>query len=279
MPAVYSAEKVTPVRICYGAASAQFGDLYLPKQLNNQGGLRPVMIVIHGGYWKDNHNLDSYATSQLIPELIAAGWAVWNIEYRRMDSIGENVKAPWPSVFSDVACAVDAVRQFAEEHALDSKNVSLIGHSAGGCLALWAANRRQIPVISPLFTTNPLQIRSAMSIGGVLSLTHPEDLCQPGQIIRLMGGAAMDWPERYSACDPAQLHDPSVRTIVIHGGKDETVRVQQAFRYLEHAPTSTELEIWPDATHFSMLPHDGDWSQQEWHRLQSTINRFFTITR
>jgi acetyl esterase/lipase len=274
---VHSVEKLTPVRIRYGTNSEQFGDLYLPEQRDDLVRLSPLMILIHGGYWKDNHNLNSYATSALIPVLIALGWAVWNIEYRRMDSLGENIKAPWPIVFSDVACAVDSVRKFADEYALDTQNVAVLGHSAGGCLALWAANRRQIPATSPLFNANPLVISSAMSISGVLSLTHPEDLCQPEQIIRLMGGSKMDWPERYQACDPSQLHDPSVRTIIIHGEKDETVRVNQALHYIENTPKTTQLEIWPETDHFSMFQPGCAGSNQQWKSLHECMSTFFKI--
>lgn len=278
MSLVHLDEKLTSIRIHYGIGSEQFGDLYLPEQHRQLNSLFPVIILIHGGYWKDNHDLNSYATSMLIPELVAAGWSVWNIEYRRMDSVGANIKAPWPSVFADVASAVDSLRQFSEAYALDMHNVSVIGHSAGGCLALWAASRRQIPVTSPLFESNPLQIHNAISVAGVLSLTHPEDLCQPEQILRLMGGSASDWPERYHSCDPAQLCDPSVRSLIIHGEKDETVHVNQARRYFDHAPKNYEREIWPDADHFSMLPHEGKWDHHHWMLLKQKINTFLNHT-
>lgn len=275
MALVHSGEKLIPIRIRYGIDSEQFGDLYLPLPHGSRASLFPVLILIHGGYWKDNHDLNSYATSQLIPELIASGWAVWNIEYRRMDSDGANIKAPWPAVFADVASAVDSLRLFAESYLLDTKNVSVLGHSAGGCLALWAASRRQIPAESQLFNSNPLVIQRAISIGGVLSLTHPELLCQPHQILKLTGGSALDWPERYRACDPAQLYDPSVHTLVIHGEKDDTVHVEQALNYFKKAPKNYLLEIWPDADHFSMLPHDGNWNPEQWQLLNARIEVFF----
>lgn len=275
MTIVHSNQKISPIRIQYGIEAAQFGDLYLPDASLLLRELSPVMILIHGGYWKDNHDLNSYATSQLIPELVAFGWAVWNIEYQRMDSIGDNLKAPWPRVFADVAMAVDSLRLMANTYLIDLHNVSAIGHSAGGCLALWAANRRQIAVTSPLFTTTPLFINSVMSIGGVLSLTHPKDLCQPEQIMKLMGGSEAELPERYRACDPSQLFDTQVRTMIIHGEKDNTVNIHQALHYAEAAPTNIQLDIWPEADHFSMLPHSGVWSEHQWQLLLKHISQFF----
>ena len=268
-------KKLTAIRLCYGGEPEQFGDLYLPAHQSETSDLNPVMILIHGGYWKDNHDLNTYATSQLIPSLVSSGWAVWNIEYRRMDSMGANIKAPWPTVFADVAAAIDSLRLFALKHLLDIQNVSVIGHSAGGCLALWAANRRKISATSPLFTPTPTLIKKALSIGGVLNLTHPEDLCQPEQVERLMGGSVTDLPERYRDCDPSQLFDTDVRTLVIHGENDKTVSIQQALRYADAAPNTIDLEIWPEADHFSMLPHKGIWNEQQWIRLNETIQRFF----
>lgn len=271
MSTVQSSVKITRTRFCYGDESEQFGDLYMPEFSGNMTCLYPVIILIHGGYWKDNHSLDSYATSHLIPSLVGFGAAVWNIEYRRMDSVGENLKAPWPVVFEDVGMAVDFLPQIAKKKCLDLTSVTVIGHSAGGCLALWAASRRQIPNTSSLYRPSPLNISRAMSIGGILSLAHSEDLAQPEQIFRLMGGRSADHPDRYRACDPKQLRDPSVSIVVIHGEKDATVLVHQAETYAKKDPANVELEVWPDADHFSMLPHDGVWSHIQWQRLKDRI--------
>ncbi len=62
------------------------------------------------------------------------GWAVWNIEYRRIGDGGG-----WPETFADVAAAIDHLDGL--HPALDLDRVELLGHSAGGHLALWAAGR------------------------------------------------------------------------------------------------------------------------------------------
>jgi len=100
-------------------------------------------------------------------------------------------------------------------------------------------------------------------------------VCHYKQIVRLMGGTSENYLERYRACDPSQLYDSSVRTFVIHGENDETVSVRQAQYYFQKAPETIQLEIWQDADHFSMLPHDGIWSTKQWTNLKATINTFF----
>lgn len=39
---------IKPKRLAYGPEQLQFGDLYVP----NQPGSYPVVILIHGGYWR-----------------------------------------------------------------------------------------------------------------------------------------------------------------------------------------------------------------------------------
>ena len=38
------------IRLAYGTEDQQFGDLYLPKH----SGPHPIVILIHGGYWRSH---------------------------------------------------------------------------------------------------------------------------------------------------------------------------------------------------------------------------------
>ena len=79
----------------------------------------------------------------LAADLVRRGWAVWNIEYRRLGGDGGG----WPATFDDVAAAIDHLRTL--DAPLDLDGVSFLGHSAGGHLALWAAARASIPPGAP----------------------------------------------------------------------------------------------------------------------------------
>lgn len=256
-------------RFFYGQGSEQFGELYLPDSADPKA----VVILIHGGYWKNNHNLNSYATQTLVPYLLSKGVAVWNLEYRRMNTEGENTLAPWPAIFIDIANGVDYLRQLSATQRLNLNNVSAIGHSAGGCLAVWAASRRNIPLSSPLYQQSPLTIHNVMSVAGVLHLSNPQELGQPQQIHRLMGGEVQEYPERYAACDPSLLHDARVNTYIIHSKNDETVSLNQALHYCAQYGGNAQQTIWAEGSHFSMLPHDGDWLESQWQELQQLIGK------
>lgn len=253
--------------IFYGSSCQQFGHLY---KLENEVKL-PIVIIIHGGYWKDNYCLDSYATSAIVDYLQAFDTAIWNLEYRRMDATGENSKAPWPTIFKDVANGIEHLRTIAEEEGLDLKRILLIGHSAGGHLATWAASRNNIAAESELYCKSPLAIQRVISIAGILNLFATNDVDQPEQIQRLMGGTAQEHAERYSACDPSTLYNPDINLTLIHGGYDTCVSISQAQYYCNHAQGNVEKIIMPQADHFSMLPHDGYWEDSQWQQVKQLI--------
>src|SRR6185437_16909756 len=117
--------------IPYGQDKYQFGDLRLPSG----PGPHPVVIGIHGGYWRKKYGLDWIADG--CAALSERGIATWNIEYRRIGNRG----GAWPGTFLDVARAADFVRGLAPVHNLDPHRVVTLGHSAGGHLVLWRAAR------------------------------------------------------------------------------------------------------------------------------------------
>jgi len=253
--------------IYYGVDSQQFGHLYKPEGANAV----PVVIVIHGGYWKDNHDLDSYPTSAIVNYLQEFSLAVWNLEYRRMDSVGENTQAPWPAVFEDIANGIDHLEKIKAQEGLDLKRTLVIGHSAGGLLATWAGSRRQIAVNSELYRNQPLQIQQVISIAGILNLFAADDVDQPMQITRLMGGDKTTHPTRYAACDPSTLHKPNIDLTLIHGAQDSCVKVSQAQNYCDLAQGRVKKVIMAEADHFSMLPHEGPWVDSQWQQLKQLI--------
>ena len=84
----------------YGADPSQYGELYHPGRVP-----LATVVAIHGGYWADGFNAD--AMRPMCRALQAAGYAVWNLEYRRLGGGGG-----WPMTFADVAAGVDHLNVF-----------------------------------------------------------------------------------------------------------------------------------------------------------------------
>ncbi|MGI9557901.1 MAG: alpha/beta hydrolase, partial [Solirubrobacterales bacterium] len=121
--------------IAYGLERDQVGDLRVPSDAD---GPVPVAVLIHGGFWRERWERDTI--EPLAIDLAARGYATWNLEYRRTAHFGGG----WPGTFADIAAGIDHLSELAGEHPLDLDRVVLVGHSAGGHLALWAVTRRGV---------------------------------------------------------------------------------------------------------------------------------------
>jgi acetyl esterase/lipase len=251
----------------YGSECQQFGQLIQKASEHTS----PVVIVIHGGYWKDNHSLDTYATSAIVEYLKSFDVAIWNLEYRRMESSGVNSKAPWPAVHEDVGNGIDFLQTIANDEKLDLSRILVIGHSAGGHLAVWAGCRGKISSTSVLFKSMAVEINNVLSIAGVLNISRCDDIDQPEQVTRLMGGTFKQFPERYQACDPNLLQNPSLDLTIVHGNKDSCVGITQATNFGDASNRTIEKILMPDADHFSMLPHEGLWKENQWQQVKTII--------
>jgi acetyl esterase/lipase len=153
-------------RIPYGPFASQFGELWLPSG----PGRHRVVMLIHGGCWSARFpGLEMMA--YLAEQLRRHGNAVWNVEYRRLGEPG----AGYPGSFDDVATAAELLKALAKSYALDLGNVVVVGHSAGGHFALWAAARSRLPPDSPLLRKKPLHIKGAVSLAGIGDLKMYRD--------------------------------------------------------------------------------------------------------
>lgn len=124
----------------YGPLKDQTADLYLPdnKAEDSENGPMqspvPLLVMLHGGCWMAA--ADRKHVSFFCQSMAARGVAVWNVEYRRVGQEGGG----WPGTFEDVAQAwsyLPGLKAFP----VDLRRVVLVGHSAGGQLALWLASQ------------------------------------------------------------------------------------------------------------------------------------------
>ncbi|MBF9128117.1 alpha/beta hydrolase [Plantactinospora sp. S1510] len=233
----------------YGPDPEQVADLRWPSTA--AGPPRPLVVVVHGGFWRAEY--DRRHTGPLAADLVGRGYPVAQLEYRRTGQPGGG----WPGTFDDVAAGVDALPALTDA-AMPAGRMApgppiLLGHSAGGHLALWYALRK------------PIGVRGVLALAPVLDLAQAYRLdLDGGAVAALLGGGPDDVPERYAHTDPARSPAPQVRTVILHGTLDQQVPVEMSRRYaadVGHSGAELRMVELPNSEHFGLVDPESDvWS-------------------
>jgi len=250
-------------RISYGIDPSQFGELRIPSVT----GPHPLVVLIHGGCFKAGparaHRLGGLGA--MADALKADGIATWTIEYRRLGEPGSG----WPGTYLDVGRAVDHVRAIAGEHHLDLSRVVVVGHSAGGHLAMWTAGRRRLTTASELYVANPLPVRGVMDLAGPVDMTANipgyEALCRDTVITSLLGGTPAAVPDHYAQASAIKLLPLAIPQVLVLGSHEEYVPVSLVDAYVQAATQAGDQVrriLIPGAGHFEIAsPLSFAWPQ------------------
>ncbi len=211
---------MTPRATAYGPHPDQFLELSPPAG----GGPAPVAVVLHGGFWRAAHGIE--LARPLAADLAAAGWAAVAVEYRRVGAGGG-----WPATLADVAAALDALADLPGRDRLDLDDVTVVGHSAGGHLAAWAAGRGRLPVGAP--GAGPrVPVTAAVLQAGVLDLARAARQRLGRRATQeFLGGGPGEVPDRYAVADPLRLLPTGADVLCVHGTDDDVVPPEQSERY------------------------------------------------
>ena len=209
----------------YGDQASQFVDFHRPAS----GGPAALAIMIHGGFWRVRFGLEHAA--QVCGALSAAGFAAANLEYRRVGEPGGG----WPGTLQDVKSGVAFARARAAQYGGDSARTVVLGHSAGGHLALWVAAEFH-------------DLARVIGLGPVANLELAFTLAlSDGAVVDFLGGTPHEFPERYAEADPAR--PTPVPRVLIHGDADDIVPVELTRKF---AAPARRIEI-PGADHFAVI--------------------------
>lgn len=257
IPAFMAIPRPAPTaEIRYGEAATQAIDLFRPRGR----GPFPVVVLIHGGCWSQR----TAAREQLRhlgEDLAHRGIATWSIGYRRADEAGGG----YPGTYLDVGNAIDRLRDEASRHRLDLSRTVLVGHSAGGHLALWAASRDRLPAASVLRVDAPFVPRDVVAIAGVGDLASFAPLipgvCGPGVGERLVGEPSAERPDVYADISPAAIPAANSRIVMVSGILDRLVPPYVAHDYARSVAgkASVELVNVHDAGHFDLVAMGAAW--------------------
>ncbi|MET7998444.1 alpha/beta hydrolase [Amycolatopsis sp. NPDC005232] len=211
--------------IRYGGEPSQF------VELHGDNPVRGTAFLLHGGWWRAQRDL--HLMDALADDLVAAGWLVANLEYRRID--GDT--GGWPQTLDDVLAAMAAVPV-----AEDLPTIA-VGHSAGGHLALLAGASVKPSAVIGLAPITDVPRSAAEGLGE--------------------GAASLFLPSPDPAASPLTCLPIGVPQLILHGDADVRVPVDHSRVYVEAARkagddvTFTEL---PGVDHFRVIdPADDPW--------------------
>jgi pimeloyl-ACP methyl ester carboxylesterase len=228
--------RAADARMAYGPEPLQFGDLRVPPG----DGRFPLALVLHGGYWQATYNL--IHTGHLCEALRNAAIASWNLEYRCLGVPG----GEWPAAAEDLELALQHLDGLPFAH--DGRTV-LVGHSAGGQLALWAAKRASLAVVALAPVSD---VRDAVTRRGPDSAPA-----------RYMA------PEHFADGSPLELLPLGVPQILIHGSADDSVPYEMSERYVAAAGRDAQLISLDGAGHFEPI----DPLSAQWPAVKAAIER------
>ena len=172
----------------------------------------PVVCLLHGGFWRVPHGREQFH-----------------------------------------AIAIDHLAGLREQgHHLDLERVVVVGHSAGGQLALAAASGA-----TPGITPSRVRLRAVCSQAGLCDLEQAfaADAGQ-GEVREFLGGAPDQCRERYLDASPVRRLPHDARVLVLHGRDDEAVPLAMSRNYAESARAAgcaVELIEIPAAGHMEFL--------------------------
>ena len=208
-------------------------DISMPAEAAD--GLRPAIVVIHGGGWIQGDK-SSFSRPQVSPpghirNFARQGYVAATINYRLAP------QSPFPAAIHDCKNAVRFLRAHAKEYGIDPNRIGAWGNSAGGHLAMVLG---MVGSDAKLEGDGPYQDQSSL-VQAVCSDSGPMDLVHQFRdrqvecaIIRFLAGP----PEglRLNDYRTASLN-PYVREklppmLLIYGVDDEQVGVETADQFV-----------------------------------------------
>ena len=181
-------------------------DIYQPETK----GLKPAVIVIHGGGWNGGEPSDMDKFAELFAE---QGYVVMNISYRLAPEYTH------PAQLRDCQSALLWLGNNAQQLGVDTQRIAAMGYSAGGHLALLLGLNSHPSV--------PYRIRAIIDGAGPTDLRkYPSSPLVNGYLGGPPEGQRVD---AYADASPVTYVKPSSPPVFIyHGKRDWTVGIEQS---------------------------------------------------
>ena len=196
-----------------------------------------ALIFIHGGCWLNAYGYEH--AKGMYHALAELGMGVYVTEYRRVGDEGGG----WPGSLDDVTQAISTALKRIENEGRYT-NIYIAGHSAGGHLALLAAQRLSSSSLN-LSRANIKRIIGLAAITDIQSYAMGHNSCQSATA-KFMNGTPEDVPTAYQRATPRPTHG-SLPITLLQGDADSIVPARHAVL------SGTNQKIIKNGGHFDWL--------------------------
>ncbi|HAT2869739.1 TPA: alpha/beta hydrolase fold domain-containing protein [Serratia marcescens] len=235
----FKPKNIATQRYYYGADKENnFFDFYVPKGLDKK---KPAIAVIHGGCW-DSKFEGFQQAGEVVDFFLKNGYAVFNVEYTKADTSGG-----YPTTYSDISNALIKITEVLNDKQITESGITLIGHSAGGHLASWAASGGE-ETHSKNYLSK-VKINQAIGLGAIVDLKVAETACP--NIIRF-GGIDKISGKKMESTSPILMRN-NFRITLINGGEDNIAPGKYAEDYAKTHKDNVIISMIPEATHYDLM--------------------------
>lgn len=206
-----------------------------------------VAVIIHGGFWRTLYAKD--IMDPMAIDLVDRGWATVNVEYRRGPG-------SYSAACEDIERAIDWVKTNASQNGLDGTRLAVIGHSAGGYLAVNAAHGRG-------------DLAGVVALAAITDLVATSDSRQHDDAISsFLGGPRSTHGSLWSTAEITGT--PRSPVSLVHGAMDDEVDPSQSEAYVQLRGGHTPLSMLGDTGHMELI----DPTHQAWRSVIRALDGF-----
>jgi acetyl esterase/lipase len=213
------------------------------------------VILIHGGGWSSGSKEDFSDAGKILAE---QGYVAFSINYR-LATVDRN---HWPAQLDDAQRSMRWIRAHAKEYGIDPQHIGVLGHSAGGHLAICLGTRDTRDNSDALLASYSSRATCVIDMSGPADLVLRENSLGDGIVYSLLGGTTAQLPTL--ARDASPLYNVDAKSspvLIFHGRLDELVPPQQAERLdaaLRKAGVESKLVIMDDEGHSYLKKANAD---------------------